>query len=326
MDKLDSYQTLHKLFLSHKHPIPLKVLVERLECSEKTVRRMLEQMRDLYAAPIQYCPEQRGWQYQPEQQGQFQLPGIWLTSTEVQSLGLLIQLLNGLGEGILGEELAVIETYINQLLKTYKIPRSKFDQLIKVIPITHRQLANPIFGRITEALINHKQLNLHYRSYNQQKTSREISPQTLVYYRENWYLDAWCHLRKGLRTFSLARIDKVSISDKPAARITSAELEAHFSQGYGIFSGAAAHRATLRFHPEIAHEIALQQWHPSQQGRWQGEDYLLTIPYSDSRELVQDILRHVPNVSIDEPDSLREEVQTRLKKGLQRLQISKSTG
>ena len=29
-------------------------------------------------------------------------------------------------------------------------------------------------------------------------TVRKVSPQRLTHYRDNWYLDAWCHSRRGL--------------------------------------------------------------------------------------------------------------------------------
>ena len=31
---------------------------------------------------------------------------------------------------------------------------------------------------------------------------RDISPQRLVHYGDNWYLDAWCHTKQALRSFS----------------------------------------------------------------------------------------------------------------------------
>jgi len=32
----------------------------------------------------------------------------------------------------------------------------------------------------------------------------------LTHYRDNWYLDAWCHAKKALRTFSLDNIQKTA--------------------------------------------------------------------------------------------------------------------
>ncbi|MGQ9686990.1 MAG: hypothetical protein ACUVT2_11890 [Thiobacillaceae bacterium] len=52
--------------------------------------------------------------------------------------------------------------------------------------------------------------------------------------------------------------------------------------------------------------------------------YELTLPYSDNRELVMDILRHVPEVQVLTPAVLRHHVADRLRVGLARLQPAHS--
>jgi proteasome accessory factor C len=321
LDKFDRFQLLHRHFRSHRQPVPISRLAELLECSEKTVKRSMEQMRDYLGAPIEYFSEQRGWQYsgwgQPDTADLYELPGLWLTGNELQSMAMLIQLLETFGNGLLNDELGVITRNITRLLDARGIRRSAFEQHIKVLPLNNRYIANPLFGQVCEALLTRQQLAIQYSNYKNQPSKRLISPQTLVYYRENWYLDAWCHLRQDLRTFSLARIEKLSLQKDRSHPVDPQQLKTHFSQGYGIFSGPANHKAVLRFSSEIAREVAMQQWHPAQRGEWQGSDYVLSIPYSDDRELIQDILRHVPHVVVVAPVKLRKAVQRRLHEGLE---------
>ena len=87
---------------------------------------------------------------------------------------------------------------------------------------------------------------------------------------------------------------------------------------YGVFSGLAAQTATLRFFPRVANEIASQRWHPSQTGRWEKQDYLLTIPYSEPTELVLDILRYGPDCVVEGPEALSALVESRLEQALGR--------
>lgn len=75
----------------------------------------------------------------------------------------------------------------------------------------------------------------------------------------------------------------------------------------------------------IAREIARQQWHPEQQGDWDDQEYLLTIPYSDDRELVQDLLRHTPHVYVESPVKLRKTLHRKLQQGVE-LQMGKGLG
>lgn len=316
MDKLDRFQLLHRQFRSHRKPIPIKKLAEKLECTEGTVKRIIEQMKIYFAAPIEYLPNANGWQYTEKNKDLYELPGLWLTSHELQSLALLLQLLEQFGSGLLNEELTVVDKQINKLLTARNISRADFDQHIKVLPLNNSYIASTLFAQVCEATIKRKQLTIRYKSYNHKVSTRCISPQTLTYYRENWRLDAYCHYRNELRTFSLARIEWLQPEKEKAQQISQAKLKQHFTHSYGIFSGQGKHTAKLRFYPKIAREIAMQQWHPEQVGEWDGNDYLLSFNYSDDRELVQDILRHTPNVYVEAPASLRKAVQTKLHQGL----------
>ena len=324
MDKFDRIQQLHRIFKTRRLPVSKRVLAEELECSERNVQRLLETLK-IVDAPLDYDPSVKGWHYAEDPDNLFELPGLWLTSDELQSLSLLINLLENLGNGLLNNEIGVIEQEVNALLDARGISASAFADHIKVLPLAHRQLPGKLFNKISEGLLARKQLQIDYVSYKGEKTTRKISPQTLVHYRENWYLDAWCHLRKNLRTFSIARMAGVQILETSATVIDKTRLNNHFTASYGIFAGSAKNAAHLRFSPAIAREIASQQWHPQQVGEWDGNDYLLTILYSDDRELLQDLLRHTPHVYVEAPVKLRKKLQSRLQRGLE-LQLGKGLG
>lgn len=319
MDKFDRIQQLHRLLRSHKYPVHIRKLAERMECSEKTVKRNIDTLRLQLQAPLEYDEARNGWFYDDKEGEKFELPGLWLTANELQSLGLLLSLLENIGPGLLHEELAPVEREIEKLLEVRDIKSSVFRERIKILPIAHRPLPSHCFDTVSEALLTGKQLEIAYTSYKQSNTERRISPQTLIHYRENWYLDAWCHLRHDLRTFHLSRITEVSLTAAKREIIDQPTLDNYFAASYGIFSGEAGQFARLRFDPAIAREISHQQWHPEQVGQWDGRDYLLTIPYSDDRELVQDILRHCPQVIVEAPPALRKKVQVRLQDALVRM-------
>lgn len=317
MDKFDRIQRVHRIFSSHRRPVALAKIADRMECSPKTVQRTIDQLRDHLGAPIEYCPEAKGWHYVHEPGQLFELPGLWLTAEELQSLILLLHILEGFGNGLLNDELTVMERQIHRLLQARDISPHEFSRRIKVLPLANKAITNKTFADVGEAILARKQLTIRYKDYSQKQSNRTVSPQTLIYYRENWYLDAWCHLRNGLRTFSLARITSLQKLETDANAVSEEELSEHFSSSFGLFAGKAKRTAILRFLPTIAREIAAQRWHPNQEGSWEGEDYILSIPYSDDRELVGDILRHVPNVVVEGPAALRKNVINRLRGGLE---------
>ena len=139
--------------------------------------------------------------------------------------------------------------------------------------------------------------------------TRSVSPQRLVHYRDNWYLDAWCHERDALRIFALDQMRNPCIASERARDIPEQELDAVLKTGYGIFAGEPERRALLRFRPERAQWVSKEKWHPAQVGEFLSDgSWQLSVPYSKPDELVMDILKHGPHVEVVEPTELRAQV------------------
>lgn len=144
-------------------------------------------------------------------------------------------------------------------------------------------------------------------------TERSVSPQRLVYYRDNWYLDGWCHDAEGLRSFSIDRIQSADIDTVAATDMDPQSLDAMLGSGYGIFSGTAGQTAVLRFSAAAARWVADEQWHPDQAGEWRDDGcFELRVPYAASEELLRDVLAYGPEVEVIAPASLRKAAAQRL--------------
>ena len=150
---------------------------------------------------------------------------------------------------------------------------------------------------------------VHYSRERDEETEREVSPQRLVHYRDNWYLDTWCHLRRALRSFAVDGFRRAIVSTKSAREVPAETLDAELGSGYGIFAGAHTATAKLRFSPRRARWVANEQWHSRQRGHYDEHGYyLLEFPYSDERELIMDILKFGADVEVMAPETLRAEV------------------
>ncbi len=171
----------------------------------------------------------------------------------------------------------------------------------------HRLVEPDHFQVIASALLSRRRLRIsHYRRQAGETLDRTVSPQRLVHYRDNWYLDAWCHTRQALRTFSVDAIGEASIERHPARDVPDEQLDAVLAAGFGIFSGERTETAVLRFSPTRARWVARETWHPKQEGDYELDGYyVLNVPYSDPRELVMDVLKYGPDVEVLGPPSLR---------------------
>jgi predicted DNA-binding transcriptional regulator YafY len=135
----------------------------------------------------------------------------------------------------------------------------------------------------------------------------------LVYDQENWYVDAWCHLRERLRSFSFDAIEDLAVMKEAALEEPQEEIDATMSIGYGIFSEAQTLWAKLKFSPLRSHWVSREIWHPQQRSTTESDgSFVLSIPYSDDRELVGEMLRFGPDVEVLGPQELKAEVQKNL--------------
>jgi predicted DNA-binding transcriptional regulator YafY len=249
---------------------------------------------------------------QPQIGGQYELPGLWFSSAEIHALLTMQHLLANLDAGgILTPHIQPLMARLNALLGTAENTADEIRRRVLVVGIGQRQLKLDHFERVGSALLRRKRLDITYLSKGKgELTEREVSPQRLVHYRENWYLDAWCHLRNELRNFAVDSIQHVEVLEKPAREISKRSVDAVLGPGYGIFTGSKVQWAKLVFTPERARWVGSEHWHPKQKGHFdEAGRYTLEIPYADHRELIMDILKYGGDVEVLSPESLRQQVR-----------------
>lgn len=295
--------------LSEKRIVPLIEFLTELGISRATFKRDLDYMRDRLHAPIEWDREAQGYRFAAPQNGAptYELPGLWFTSGEIYGLLAAQKILGEIEPGILAQRIAPLRTRLAKLLETAGQPASEVAGRVRLLSMGRRNVEPRQFARIAKALLERRRLRITaYVRGRDEETERLISPQRLVHYRDNWYLDAWCHLREGLRTFALENIRQARAMSEVAREVSESVLQSHFASAYGIFAGEPTAIAVLRFTPERARWVAVESWHPQQQGEHLPDgSYRLKIPYSDPRELMMDILRHGASVQVEGPDSLR---------------------
>jgi predicted DNA-binding transcriptional regulator YafY len=319
MDRTERFYKIQGL-LERKGSVRLEEFLTELSISRATFKRDLEYLRDRLHAPIEWDRETRGYHFtRPNPDApKFQLPGLWFNASEIRALLTMQHLLENMQPGLLGPHVQPLLTRLRHLLDAGDHPAEEVERRIRIIHLGARQLALPHFESVANALLARTRLQITYRARGRNEvTEREISPQRLVHYRENWYLDAWCHLRDDIRSFSVDAIEKAAPVERRAKVVPDRDLDEVLAAGYGIFSGRRTTWAKLRFTAERARWVSVEQWHPQQKGRFEADgSYLLEVPYSDPRELVMDVLRYGPDVEVLAPDALRGAVREQLAQAL----------
>jgi predicted DNA-binding transcriptional regulator YafY len=319
MDRYERILTLHRILKSARYPVSLSRLKDDLACSRATLYRDIAFLRDALGAPIENGDGTEATvRYAADEADRFELPGLWLSSEELAALLALNELLSRSDPGVLAGALAPFRARIERLLSDHSSGRALPIERIRVLASGSRTLDQAAFRTVASTLLNRKRLKFRYRARSTDaQTERVVSPQRLAHYRDNWYLDAWDHSRDALRSFALDRIRDPLPVEEAALDRESGELDAHLASSYGIFSGAPKAWATIRFSPHASRWVADEHWHSQQQGsRLVDGRYELKLPYSNSRELLMDVLKYGPDAEVVAPVSLREDMKILLQLAL----------
>lgn len=290
-------------------------LQQRLGVSRATLFRDLRDLKERMGVPV-LLDRDTGTYRIDRSVERYELPGVWFSASEIHALLSMQRLLTGFDPGgILAEHIAPLRERLSSMLESATDSEEEIARRVHIVSAAARHYAPHHFQTIAAALMERQRLVICYRARsNGDSSEREISPQRLTHYRDNWYLDAWCHLRDELRSFAVDAIFEAKTRFEPTVDIPDAELNAALGAGYGIFAGRNIQWATLHFTPDRARWVAAEHWHPEQEGVFlEDGSYQLRVPYSNDPELIMDILKYGPDCEVVAPVGLREKVVVLLK-------------
>lgn len=322
MDRTERFYKIDNLL--HAHPVvPVKRFLEELEVSLATFKRDIEYMRDRLNAPIKWSKLDGGYSYATGHKSQPQaLPGLWFNDSEAYALLMMQSLLAEMQPGLLGPHIEPLRARLRAVIESGKHAAVDVESRIKLLNVAARPVPDKNFELVAAALLGRFRLQISYYSRARDNVSvRDVSPQLLIHYRGNWYLGAWCHKQEAMRSFSMDAIQQASVLTTASKAVPKRELDGFVGQGYGIFAGTNVKWAKLQFSEERARWVSRELWHPQQRVTKKGDGTLiLEIPFTDTRELLMDILRQGRHVKVLEPKELRDEVIRELKMALNMLE------
>lgn len=315
MNRTERFYRIDQL-LAARGVLSRDALLAELQVSWATLKRDLAYLKDRFNAPIVFDRAAGGYRFATPNVGpRYELPGLWFSGDETHALLTMHQLLTELEPGLLAPHIAPLLARLEAIVCQDGHAFEDIASHIRLARIGRRRDNPAQFAVISRATLARRRIHVrHYNRSEDRHSERELSPLRLTFYRNNWYLEAWCHVRDDLRRFSVDALEAVTLLDTAARSVTAAQLDAVFGNSYGIFGGQPAHRAVLRFSHTAARWVAEEEWHPMQIGRLAADGrYVLEIPYAEATELMMDILRHGHHVEVLGPPELRAAVANTLK-------------
>lgn len=282
-------------------------LVEEFEISGRTAYRVIEYMEDRLQAPLKYNSKRRGYFYTD---AAFEIPGHWISETNILALSLAVRLASTIPDPALKDDLCRLINRVTGVVgKNSRAYLQQLDSKVSVKNIEYAMVDTGTFRQTVESLFAGRALHITYHSPHQGTTStRSVHPLHLMHYMGSWHLIAWCGKKLEVRDFALARIREIAPADEPLPVPTGlGDIKEYTRKHFGIMQSGATSRAVLQFSPAISPRIAEQRWHPEQKIETGPDGSLrLEFPVADFRELVRIILSHGAEVSVIEPEELKD--------------------
>jgi proteasome accessory factor B len=282
-------------------------LAREAEVSTKTIHRDIEFMRDRLNLPIEFASSNNGYFYKGEVSA---FPTMQITEGEIFALVVAEKALQQYrGTSFEKPLLSAIKKMEQALPDTISLNLADIEQTISFRTRAEPILDLEIFDALARAVAQRQQLELHYRKPGQPAEKRLVDAYHLANINGEWYLFAYDHARKDLRTFVPARIKSVKPTGMTFERTQQFSLEKRLRDSFGVHSGEGEFDVVIRFNARAADYIREKKWHPSQTLRnLKGGGAELKMKLSSLAEVQRWVLSWGGDAKVLKPQELKESV------------------
>src|SRR5438105_1745001 len=190
MERLERFYKIDQL-LKDRKAISFSALQSSLAVSPATLKRDLDYMRSSFNAPIEYDREANGYRFgKPRSGPRYELPGLWFNASEVLALLTTLRMLGDLQPGMLDAQIEPLRDRLRAILGSGDHSWQEVEKRIRIFQPERRESKAAHFSVIAAAVLKRSRLWIrHHNRKVDKETEREVSPQRLVHYRDNWYVD-----------------------------------------------------------------------------------------------------------------------------------------
>ncbi len=205
------------LLLGRGRVVTAKTLAQRLEVSERTIYRDIQDLANS-GVPIEgeagvgYCLR-RG----------YQMPPLMFDEQELQALLFGADVAKSWGDVRMADAADRILAKIDAVLPDRLRPQLHSQRLV-VPDVRMSESTTQMLGDVRDAINSRMRMFIDYRDAERDTTERIVWPLTLAYWGLSWTLGAWCELRQDFRNFRIDRITsarglRTTFPDEPGKRL-----------------------------------------------------------------------------------------------------------
>jgi predicted DNA-binding transcriptional regulator YafY len=310
---LDRMLRIHQALKSGAYP-NASSLSEEMEVCSKSIHRDFDFMRDRLKLPLEFDGARNGWYYTEEVSA---FPTLQITEGEIVALVMAEKALQQYrGTSFEKPLISAIQKMEHALPNTISVSLADIEQSIsfqsRIEPILNLELIDAL----AKATAARKQIVISYRKPGQTSAEqRTVDPYHLANINSEWYLFAYDHLRKDIRTFVPARMKSIrqtGVSFKPKGNFS---LEKRLRDSFGVHSAEGEFQVVLRFTSQVADYIREKRWHESQELKELKDGGVeLKMKLSSLSEVERWVLSWGGNATVVQPSELAGSVKEAAKK------------
>jgi predicted DNA-binding transcriptional regulator YafY len=299
---------IHQAVEAGKYP-NASTLGRELEVSTKSIQRDIEFMRDRLGMPIEYDGSKFGYYYTEEVSS---FPTLQITEGELAALVIAEKALQQYrGTQFEKPLISAIRKIGQSLPNTISLNLAEVEQTISFRTRAEPILDLKVFDLLAKATAHRQQLELTYRKPGKREVEpRIVDPYHLANINGEWYLFAYDHGRKDIRTFVPARVQTAKQTGKTFPRPDSFSLEKRLRDSFGVHSGEGEYQVLVRFNSRVADFVREKKWHESQKLRELKDGGVeLTLELSSLVEIERWVLGWGADAKVIKPRELVESVK-----------------
>ncbi len=253
---------IHQAIASGRRP-NARLLGRELEVSPKSIQRDVDFMRDQLGLPLAYDARRWGYYY-TQAVGEF--PTIKITEGELFALVVAEKAVQQYrGTNFEKPLLSALEKLSEALPESFSLNLADWDRTISFRTSAEPVLDLEVFDALARATSRHQQLEITYRKPGRAEAElRLIDPYHLANVNGEWYLFAFDHLRRDVRTFVPSRIQRLRATGVSFPRPEGFSVDKRLRGSFGVHSGEGKYDVALRCSARVADFIREKRWHASQ--------------------------------------------------------------
>ncbi len=191
--------------LRNKRLVTARELAERLEVSERTIYRDMQDL-SLSGVPLE---GEAGVGYHLRYS--LDVPPLMFNAAEIEALVIGARMVKAWGGNELGSSAQSALDKIHAVIPS-ELHRYLEDSRLFALRFGTRADIETTLDTCRHAIAERRLLRLDYRRADDAPSQRNVKPVGLFFWGNVWTLSAWCELRNDFRTFRLDRIQALEAS------------------------------------------------------------------------------------------------------------------